>query len=258
VALDVVGGPAGLGVPEQTREREALDLWLAWDGYADRRSAGAAIGLVTARNIGRELVARLAGDEAAMAWAELAAFTGGTVLELGRMAARLRELGVDPAEVVRTAFARTLLICREAMGEEPAAWNWGALHPLVCRHRLDATMLGPFFAIGPEPADGGPDTVNRGDMGANRLDVKVGPAMRLVLSARDPDAAGCILPGGQSGDRLSPHYDDQLADFLAGRLKPMVSSRARIEVAVREVLLPPGTPAEALPAAARAAQAGHH
>jgi acyl-homoserine lactone acylase PvdQ len=63
--------------------------------------------------------------------------------------------------------------------------------------------------------------------------------MRLVVSARDRDRAGTIMPGGQSGDRWSTHYDDQLADFLAGRLKRTPVSRERLQVVVRERWLPP-------------------
>jgi acyl-homoserine lactone acylase PvdQ len=62
--------------------------------------------------------------------------------------------------------------------------------------------------------------VNRGDVnGAASLDHRAGAAMRMVVSARDLDHAATILPGGQSGDPLSRHYDDQFADFIAGRFK---------------------------------------
>jgi penicillin amidase len=76
------------------------------------------------------------------------------------------------------------------------------------------------FSIGPEPADGSSDTVNRGDIHMTSFEQRVGAAMRLVMSARPRSEAASILPGGQSGDRMSVHYDDQFPDFLAGRLKP--------------------------------------
>ncbi len=228
-------------VPEpQSREREALDLWLDWDGFADADSAGAALGTMVPLAVVRELVMRLAGPDAAFAWAELGAFTGETVLALPRLRERLAALGVDLPAVVRAGFDQVVARCSAAMGADPAGWQWGRMHPLVGRHRLDATPLGAFFAIGPEPAGGGPDTVNRGDVGPSRFDLKVGPAMRMVVSARDRDVGGSILPGGQSGDRLSRHYDDQLLDFLAGRLKPVTCTRERLAVARRELLVPDG------------------
>jgi penicillin amidase len=35
-----------------------------------------------------------------------------------------------------------------------------------------------------------------------------------------------IIPGGSSGDPLSPHYSDQLADWRDGRYHPMDPSSA--------------------------------
>src|SRR5207247_5678321 len=131
---------------------------------------------------------------------------------------RLLELGIDLATVVREAFAAAVAICRRAMGNDPAAWQWGDIHPVVCRHRMDGTPLGTFFSIGPEPAPGGPDTVCRGDIGAKNYNLKVAAAMRMVVSARDLDSGWTILPGGQSGDRMSRHYDDQFRAWLWGRL----------------------------------------
>jgi penicillin amidase len=236
--LELAGGVGGLASNAQSIEREAAELWLNWDGYAHRDSAGAAVGLQTARDVSREVVRRLAGADAAFAFAELGDFIGQPTIELPDIAPRLAELGIDLAQVVRESFERSVQRCQKELGNTPSDWKWGALHPMLCRHRMDATPLGRFFSIGPEPADGGPDTVNRGDMSAKDTVVTLGPAMRMVVSARDRDQAGTIMPGGNSGDRLSSHYDDQLSEFLAGRLKPAPVSRDRVSVAFRETLAP--------------------
>lgn len=93
--------------------------------------------------------------------------------------------------------------------------------------------------ISTEPAGGGPDTVNRGDIdGFNSLELKVGPTLRMVVSAKQRDRAATIVPGGHSGDPLARHYDDQLPLFLADELKPAPVLRTSIDVTAREAWWP--------------------
>jgi len=72
------------------------------------------------------------------------------------------------------------------------------------------------------------------------MDVTYGPSMRFVADATRPDASRSILPGGQSGHPFDPHYDDQIADYLAGRSAPLAWSPEAIRAAEasRVVLLP--------------------
>ncbi|HET6346056.1 MAG TPA: penicillin acylase family protein, partial [Myxococcota bacterium] len=154
------------------------------------------------------------------------------------LAPRLGELGIDLARVVRAAFVRSVGECVERMGADPARWSWGRMHRFWGRHRFHSSPLRALFSLGPLPAGGGPDTVCRGDIdGGNGFDMRVGASVRFVASARDHDQALSILPGGQSGRRFSAHYDDQLAEYLAGRLKP---APMQAHGWVRQVLLPLG------------------
>ncbi len=233
--LEAVGGKRTLNPRGHALHQAALEAWLAWDGYARADSAGAAVAYTVAWSTGRELLRRLAGDDSTYAFLELASFVCTPLLDAARAKAALAKAGIDLTEVVRTGFERALEQCKGAMGPDVAAWAWGRLHGLEARHALHGTPLAPVFDLGPEPAPGGPDTVNRGDLdGGHSYRVRVGPAMRMVVNAKERDQAGTILPGGQSGDRLSPHYDDQLRLFLAGRLKPACVSEDRLAVAARE------------------------
>jgi penicillin amidase len=235
--LEVVGGVDGLA--RGGRERTAAELWRDWDGRASPSSPGAAVAMLVAHTAGVELVCRLAGDEAAFAWAELGALSSATLTDLPTVLPRLAVLGIDAADLVRHSFMVAVEECSNAMGPDVTAWRWGDIHPILCVHRFHGTPLGGLLDIGPEPAGGGPDTVNRGGVGVTGMRLTAGPAMRLVVSARNRDRAGTIMPGGQSGNRWSPHYDDQLVDFLAGRLKGAPVSRQCVRVILRERWLPP-------------------
>jgi penicillin amidase len=232
--LEMVGGIEGLGVEHQSIERSAADIWLAWDGQATRESAGAAIAYATAMLTGAEVMQRLAGPETGRAFMELASFMGQPVLRLKDAQALLAEHGVDACDAIRTAFQQAVALCIEEMGDDTSAWQWGKLHVLRGKHALSGSPLGWLFTIGPEAVDGGPDTANRGDVDASgRFSYKVGPAMRMVINPASAEYAS-VIPGGQSGNRFSKHYDDQLPEFLAGRLKKVRVSRTEIAAARAE------------------------
>ena len=72
----------------------------------------------------------------------------------------------------------------------------------------------PFLNYPALPADGSPATVMN-----FRVDDAVGSSWRMVV--RPGEDATAVIPGGNSGDYFSAHYDDQLRDWLANDQKPM-------------------------------------
>jgi penicillin amidase len=113
------------------------------------------------------------------------------------------------------------------LGADPAQWKWGDLHRLHFRH--------PIFRYVPVlsdwldadlPTDGDAFTVNRGVPIGNPdtpdlADVH-GPTMRLIVDLKNPMQAVATLAGGQSGNPLSAHYADGLADWRDGHYRPIV------------------------------------
>lgn len=237
--LAQVGGVARLVTGADPLQLTASRLFAEWDGNAHRQSPAAALVYMTAYKTGREVVRLLAGEDAAFAFLEMNSFIGQPLLELPALRDALMAHGIDLAAAIQRAFVETVDECLSAMGSDVSQWEWGRIHTLTCRHRFFASAAGSFFNIGPEPADGGPDTVNRGDFSANNgFRYRVGAAMRMLVDAADGDTAQTIIPGGQSGDRLSMHYDDQYRLFLAGQYKRAAHSRDQVEQAWHEWLVP--------------------
>jgi penicillin G amidase len=232
--LRVVGGADGLQ-PQNTHEQVAAQLWSGWDGQTHVDNPGATVAYMTAFAVAQTVVKKLAHDEAAFAFIELGDLVTSSILRLVKMRERLSDLGVELAEVVRDEFRKTVTDLRAKLGDDPKRWHWGKVHKLVCRHFLDGTPLGPFFNIGPEPFEGASDTVNRGDVFGTSFNVRVGAAMRFVTDLADLDSSETVLPGGQSGNRLSVHYDDQLPMFLKGDLKS--APLTKIDGVTREILV---------------------
>jgi len=71
------------------------------------------------------------------------------------------------------------------------------------------------------PVQGGPSTLSPS---AGRG--TAGPSWRMVVELGPQVRAWGIMPGGESGNPASPHYRDQLGDWLAGRLEPLYAPRS--------------------------------
>jgi penicillin amidase len=56
-------------------------------------------------------------------------------------------------------------------------------------------------------------------------------SMRAVIPVGDWDSARFVLPGGQSGNPFSPHYDDMLPLWRRGEGVPIAWSREAVAAA---------------------------
>jgi len=99
-------------------------------------------------------------------------------------------------------------------------------HPLARAGVLDAWLN---LSRGPIPIGGGPGSLNvtyhSFDAGRGHLTARAGASMRFVMDWSDPDAFTLNLTLGNSGHPLSPHFDDQLDDFLTGTPRTVPFSR---------------------------------
>jgi penicillin G amidase len=101
---------------------------------------------------------------------------------------------------------------------------WGAAQTLTQEHPLGGVSLLRLFLgfnVGPTPVGGDGYTVNVCHSAEARAPFHCtdGPSMRHVVDLGEVDGAGgFILPTGQSGNPVSPHYRDQTERWLRGEL----------------------------------------
>ena len=90
-------------------------------------------------------------------------------------------------------------------------------HPLAVSGILDRWL---HLTRGPYPMGGDNTTLDASyrayDTGTGTFRVIVGPSMRFVLDWSDPDAFSMTIPLGESGNPLSPHFDDFFGIHRAG------------------------------------------
>ncbi len=88
-------------------------------------------------------------------------------------------------------------------------WRWDHARVANIKHLLGL----PAFSRNGVTVQGGPATI-----WPSTGDGRHGPSWRMVVEMSSPRQAWGTYPGGQSGNPLSPRYDDRLAAWRDGRL----------------------------------------
>jgi penicillin amidase len=135
-------------------------------------------------------------------------------------------------DILLRSFRGTVSWLEKRLGRDIGRWNWGRIHTLEFKHPFGyLPLLGRIFNIGPFPASGGAQMVNNMlyARGRYNYDVLAGPSTRRLIDFGDPEHARSILPTGNSGNFMSPHYGDQAAMFMAGRYREARMTREQIQ-----------------------------
>ncbi len=117
-------------------------------------------------------------------------------------------------DIIALSFAQAVQSLQEDYGSDTANWRWGDHHHLYIEHLLGIDVLNRSG----QPMEGGDMTINAQGAGER---VDGGPSWRMIVQFGQPLQAVGAYPGGQSGNPLSPHYDDLLPLWLSGDLPEM-------------------------------------
>jgi penicillin G amidase len=217
----------------------ALQLLRKWDGTVAYSAAAAVFELFVA-----ELSVRVAKAKAPHAYEWIVGSGGSIVTPEGFFAVRrvahlVRLLRAQPAdwfertwnEEIEGALAEAVRRVQKSLGADPARWSWGRLRPLTLRHPMGAKKpLHKIFNLGPFPFGGDANTIAQaavkpldptGDPGFM-------PSLRMVVDVGNWSASRFAMPGGQSGNPLSPHYADQLPVWLSNEGVPIAWTEQEI------------------------------
>jgi penicillin amidase len=140
-----------------------------------------------------------------------------------------RILEERPAHLLPAEFASWSEYLRDVLSEALGAADgaghgvdtpWGEINALDARHPLGSVpVLGRWLRL---PADPQP-----GSMVSLRVATpRHGAPVRVVVAPGAPENGFLQMSGGQSGHFLSPNFDDQHADWLAGVATPFLAGPA--------------------------------
>lgn len=238
-----------LAVPASTDDVRAAQALLAeWDGVADIDSVAAAVfELFLTEMIQRVVQAKAKTGRDWALGKGVTPLGPHAILSLRRVGHFVRLARQQPSgwfqrpwnEEIADALAAAVRRLRSTHGSDQRKWGWGHVRPLTLRHPLgDRAPLQHVFNLGPIPWGGDANTVAQSsvdlrDPTANPIAIA---SLRMVIDLGDLEASRFALPGGQSGNPLSPHYRDQLDIWTRGEGVPIAWAPAEIERVTRTTL----------------------
>jgi penicillin amidase len=234
--------------PRTEEERFALELLRAWDGVLAAASPAAAVyeGFIAEmwQQVARSRAPNSTDYALGRGFTEL---LPSSTFAAGRVSTLLRRLTEQPEgwfergwqEVILDALASVVQRLRRENGMTPAGWAWGTVRQLTLQHPIGRiAALAPVFNRGPYPYGGDGNTISQASASNRRFGANPGAiaSLRAVIDVGDWEAARFSMPGGQSGNPLSPHYDDLLPLWLKGDGVPIAWSPEAVRAATRETL----------------------
>lgn len=131
-----------------------------------------------------------------------------------------------PAMIVERSFRETVQELETSFGDDPGQWVWGDMHTLTHKHPMSKVKILDWLLnlnVGPFPAAGSGTTVNNMEYRMyDPYNVVLGPSVRHIYDFEDFFRASLsILPTGQSGNPISPHYEDQAEMYNTGKYRIM-------------------------------------
>lgn len=211
--------------------------WLAdWDGQLRPESRAAAL-VTTMRALFRQMILKaVLGDR----W-EKYEWANDSLLVDWLITERPREWlpsGYDSYEkVLQDCYLEALEQLTRDLGPDSRSWRYGRLNTLTFAHPLSRLRVLRRLLNSREIEMGGsPNTINA--YGKKRM---YGVSMRLIVDFSDLDRTRLHITLGQSGHHASPHYQDQLDEWIRVQPGPFPFSEAAVERTARHRLqLRPG------------------
>jgi penicillin G amidase len=144
------------------------------------------------------------------------------------------------ADIFRQAFADGVETLVSQHGTDPKGWEWGKVHTVEYPYLIlgNVDMFKRWWSIGPFPAQGTNESVAKMSWRSDRYKVEHGASMRLLLDYSDygnTENMWFILPTGNSGHVMSPHYDDQAQMYLQGEYRSIHTRPEDIEKSAQHV-----------------------
>jgi penicillin amidase len=202
--------------PSGPRAAQAIELLRGWGGGMDRDRPEPLLFTAWLRELVRALIADELGDVFEEYW-DLRPRVVATILtEHPEWCGNALTGEQAPCEKpLAASLDKALAELTQRYGEDMTAWRWGTPHVALFENAVlsRVPLLRDLFDVS-IPSDGGYDTVNRGNTAirsAERPFANVhGAGLRAIFDLADLAATRYMIVPGQSGNPLSPHYEDLL------------------------------------------------
>lgn len=128
-------------------------------------------------------------------------------------------------DILQKAFQSAMASLSSQLGKDINTWTWQKAHQLELEHPFGKNKwLRPYFSINSGGVDGTNEVINNLMFTYSEVlpyKIKAGPSTRRVIDFSDVSQSWSILPSGQSGHVMSPHYKNQASMFANGTYRSM-------------------------------------
>lgn len=218
--------------------QSSLERLLEWNGRMGAESLSAAYLSMFQLKLVEQAYQPALGDPLVRRWLEIAHELEPPVEALFRAESSWFKRDADAA--IHFALTQTYHALQKRLGSDPKQWTWKRLHRLTLRPSFfwDNTLVQKLHR-GPYGTGGDAFCINAGTHSwARPFEHRVGASARQTFDLARLEQSHWILCGGQSEHHLSPHYDDQLDNWLHGDSVRMHFSPKSLESMPTQWLLP--------------------
>lgn len=220
------------------RTAATLDLVRQWDGRMEADRPEPLIVTAWLRQLSRLIFADELGVAFREAWRLRIDFLGNVLADVDGQSRWCDDVTTPIRETCQQLLGRSLeqalddLV--ERYGSDARRWRWGEAHAAVSAHRpfSGLFMLGGLFDIVvPTPGDGFTVNVGQHDIRNDEAPFanRHAASFRAIYDLADLDRSIFIQSTGQSGNWMSPHYNDFAAPWARTEYLPMTTRRADYE-----------------------------
>ncbi|HAZ12810.1 MAG: hypothetical protein A2X86_04105 [Bdellovibrionales bacterium GWA2_49_15] len=219
-------------------ENKALPFISGWNGHSKIDSVGASIYHSWMKYIGREAIIDELGESDFLRFARLADYRHFYKWLLAAADSswwddvRTPEIKETREDIIYRAYSLAIASLDEQFGDQIENWWWGRLHAVEFQHFLGRVKpLNYLFNVGPYMTSGGTHEVNAVAYPRHEdtFAPNVGPATRRLIDLADTGESWGVLPTGESGHLLSPHYRDQALLYTHGEYRKQWFNWEKIE-----------------------------
>ncbi len=231
------------------QETEMMDLLDAWDGNYDVNSKGAIVynRLIyfilkdaMADELGEDLFTKLKATYVLRSKIEHLLMNEHSVWWDNKNTKEIE----NRSDIFTLAVSQTYKSLTKQLTPDYESWKWGNVHQLEFVHPIGRKKpMDKIFNLGPFPMAGGNEVVDKEGFTYSdepKYKITSGPAMRLLMDFSNPNAAIGVIPTGQSGNFMSPHYSDQMHLFINGKYRKQISRKSDLPTESTRVLFIPG------------------
>ncbi len=136
-------------------------------------------------------------------------------------------------DIVLKSYKNAIAFLEDQLGANVDDWKWKRVLSVEHEHAIGKAggVLRKMFNVGPFETVGGDQVINNNIYkidSTGYYKVHAGPSTRRVIDFSDIDNSITVIPTGQSGNVLSPHYKDQAEKYLNGEFVKMKLNQEEI------------------------------